>query len=75
MNGVRKAIEALADSEDDTEDDAAWDFDSVVVRLGDFDSEELLLFVLLVLFVMLTVREGDDEKDTAGDTDLEMDLE
>ena len=45
------------------------------MRLGDFDSEELLLFVLLVLFVMLTVREGDDEKDTAGDTDLEMDLE
>ena len=39
------------------------------------DSEDVLLFVLLRLLVTLRVRENDDEKETAGDADLEIDLE
>jgi hypothetical protein len=39
------------------------------------DSEDVLLFVLLRLLVTLRDRENDDEKETAGDADLEIDLE
>jgi hypothetical protein len=39
------------------------------------DSEDVLLFVLVRLLVTLTVRVNDDEKERAGDADLEIDLE
>jgi hypothetical protein len=39
------------------------------------DSEDVLLFVLVRVLVTLMVRENDDEKETAGDADLEIDLE